>query len=126
MHSTWRRHPRSRRPGHPSLDKVLLCCSEKSLTSWWVDNEIDKAFVKEQVLMNERKKKVLALIPLDLDGFLLKGWLNGKASQVRNRLAADFQGWETSHTRFKVEVEKVIRALRADEYSREVPPVSRL
>ena len=75
--------------------------------------------------MQERGTKVLALIPLNLDGFLFK-WTSGKAEEVKARLAANFTGWKRSHTRFEKAFENVIRALRADEGARGTPPASKL
>jgi hypothetical protein len=109
-------------------DKVLLCCSRQSLAeSWWVNSEIERAFSKEQALMKERGQKILALIPLDVDGYLISGqWRSGLAQPVLSRFVADFRGWDGKHETFESAVERVILALRADDGGRPPAPKPKL
>lgn len=88
-------------------DKVLLCCSESSLTSSWVEDEISAAIEKE------RRSKRSVLIPLNLDDYL-SGWSGGHGPRIRGRLAADFTGWEKDNAKFEEQFERVVEALRAE------------
>ncbi len=92
-------------------DKTLLCCSETSLTSWWVEREIEKAIEKERRLYKERGERVFALIPLDLDGYLFDGWKHEYRSYLTERLAADFTGWESENAKFEEQFERVFQAM---------------
>jgi hypothetical protein len=97
-------------------DKVLLCCSENSLTSWWVDNEIGTALEKEQRLSTEQGNRACTIIPLNLDGYLFRDeWRSGYRAQVRRRVAADFTGWKRQKSKFEREFAKLMVALQSGE-----------
>lgn len=104
-------------------DKVLLCCSKDSLSSWWVDNEINTAFDKEQSIMNERGVKIHSLIPINLDDHIFSDqYDSGKKSQILSRFVADFTGWEINQGKFEKEIKRIMKALIADEsYRKKVP-----
>jgi len=89
-------------------DRILLCCSEASLNSWWVKDELRKA------LERERAEDRLIIVPLNLDGYLLHGWEDGLASELRSRLAADFTGWEADEAKFHQPFARVVQALRQE------------
>ena len=77
--------------------------------------------------MNARGHTVWSLIPLNLDGYLFGDlWQNGKAEQVKSRLAADFTGWKRNNDKFEREFERLVRALRTDKGARGEPPKSKL
>jgi hypothetical protein len=93
-------------------DKVLLCCSRDSLTSWWVDSEINRIFGKERQHMRASGKKSIALIPLDLDGYMFsEEWQSAKKEDVHARLAANFVDWRSELKAFDRGIERVIDAL---------------
>lgn len=97
-------------------DKVVLCCSEESLESWWVKDEIRKALERERLDGQD------IVIPLMLDGYLLNGWDDGLATDLRSRLAADFSGWEHDNRIFEEQVKGVVKALRTDNGRQEKMP----
>jgi len=106
---------------------VLLCASKHSLSSSWVDSEIDSAFNKERHLMKERGRKVIALIPLSLDDYLFSGeWKSGKAWNFGQDWQPTLADGKLTMTDSNLELAKVTKALLLNEDARERPPDPRL
>jgi uncharacterized protein YjbI with pentapeptide repeats len=108
-----------------SWDKLILCCSRASLDSWWVARELDTAFEKERNLHKAGKVDTLAIIPIDLDGFLFQ-WTGSHAASLKKRLAANFTGWQTNIRSYQKPLNLLASALRSAGWARPQPPESKL
>jgi len=97
--------------GIKNWDKILLCCSESSLNSWWVNDEISKALKKEQDLWIENGKEVLSIIPLNLDNYLFK-WDSPISNQLTDRFALDFTDWQANNIKFNNQIVKLLGGLK--------------
>ena len=92
--------------------RILLCTSSHSLSSWWVDREVDAAFEKEKQLKKETGKDVQVLIPVNLDGYMTGGnWKHEHLKKISARTIADFSSWRRSKEKFVEDIDKVIEAL---------------
>lgn len=77
------------RSGVMETDRFLLICSQASLRSWWVDNELEEALAKE------RSTGDSLVVPIDIDGSIFASPpLTDKCTQIHSRFIGDFTGWE--------------------------------
>lgn len=100
-------------------DKVILCCSETALKSWWVEKEFKNAYSKEEDFIEK------VLIPISLDEYLFKQSKDDPTiGLIRQRYVQDFSNWK-NHDAFEVAFKNVVDALRTDG-GKPPPPESKL
>lgn len=110
-----------------SVDKVLLVCSETTLSgpsgSWWVDREITRALQKEEQLSRARNETVNILIPIDIDGYLFSPACDYyRAADLKARVVQSFKGWQHDNTILDNGFTRIINALRASGPNFVFPP----
>jgi hypothetical protein len=88
-------------------DKLLLVLSENSVSSQWVEKEVETAFEKE----GEQKKTVLFPVQLDNAVSDIKtGWA---ADVRRSRHVGDFREWK-NHDSYRKAFDRLMRDLKAE------------
>ena len=84
-------------------------------------------FVRQYAAQIERPPKDTICL-FDADNFrrpTLAHVPGGAGQQIKERLAADFTGWETDNAKFEEQLERVVKALQTGD-AREAAPVKRL
>lgn len=98
------------REGVNQHDRVVLVCSEASLTRPGVLNEIEETLAREACEGGESY-----LIPIRLDDYVFSGWAPNRpdlAQAIRDRVVADFTGALTDESRFNTALLRLLSALR--------------
>lgn len=98
------------REGVNQHDRVVLVCSEASLTRPGVLNEIEETLAREA-----REGGETYLIPITLDDYVFGGWTPARsdlAQAIRDRVVADFTDALTDQSRFDAALLRLLTALR--------------
>jgi uncharacterized protein YjbI with pentapeptide repeats len=89
-------------------DKLLLILSENSLSSVWVESEVEKAFEEE------RQRKQTVLFPVRLDEVVMETNQPWASEIRRTRHIGDFSRWK-DHDAYQQAFERLLRDLKAEE-----------
>jgi len=89
-------------------DKLLVVLSQNSVSSRWVEREVQAAFEKEQRL------SVSALFPVRLDDAVMDCPLAWAADIRRTRHIGDFRKWK-DHDSFQKSLDRLLRDLKSQD-----------
>ena len=87
-------------------DKLMVLLSENSVSSPWVEKEVETAFEKE------RREKRTVLFPIRLDDAVMETDQAWAADIRRTRHIGDFRDWK-NHDSYKKAFERLLRDLKA-------------
>jgi uncharacterized protein YjbI with pentapeptide repeats len=88
-------------------DKLMVLLSENSVSSQWVEKEVETAFEKE------RREKRTVLFPIRLDDAVMETNEAWAADIRRTRHIGDFRAWK-NHDSYKKAFERLLRDLKAE------------
>jgi hypothetical protein len=89
-------------------DKLLLVLTENSISSTWVEKEVEAAFEKE------RLQGRTVLFPIRLDDAVMQATEAWAADIRRTRHIGDFSGWK-EHDKYKAAFDRLMRDLKAED-----------
>ena len=92
--------------GIKSYDRLVVLCSEHSLTSTPVLREIERALDRED------REHSNILCPLRIDDYMFTGWTHPRRADVLTKVVGDFSGWQRSSAKYKSVTETLDRSAR--------------
>jgi hypothetical protein len=78
-------------------DKLILVCSKNSLskrTGWWIEQELERAFLKERETQKRTGAHNAVLIPITIDNFVFDSWNSRFKASVLDKHVGDFSAWQ--------------------------------
>ena len=106
--------------GIETYDKMILVCSQHSLGSWWVKEELERILEKERMYQRKTGKREGLLIPVTVDNHIHHA-SNEYTATIRKMVVGDFIDWEDEGM-FEQSLNQLIEALNVDRGGKE--PIS--
>lgn len=95
-------------------ERVLLCASKASLTSWWFEDELVRILARE-VKAREQSRDARIFYPINLDGYMFSGdWKHKREKQIA-KISADFVGWRRNKEKLDQEMNKLVQTMLGEK-----------
>lgn len=101
--------------GIENYDKMILICSKDSLTSWWVELEIERILEKERNYNRGKKEKdkVNLIIPITIDDYIFDEFDSPWSTHIKKYIIGDFREW-TNDMQYKKSLRELLNSVQIE------------